>query len=349
MALFVKLCHSSKHQMAKDHALYTWIVSGSIIAGFYILFFLLKKWSGTRQRFIPSLVQKYLHLPGLVLCILIAGDFIAGRLALHYGHYLLYAYAIHLLDICVIIAVGFLAIRVIRLLYELLVHHQAERDQTDFTLRSVRTKFLMIQRILNIVVVIGTVSAILMTFDQVRQFGTTLLASAGMAGIVLGFAAQKSLGTLFTGIQIAISQPVKIGDVVVIEGQYGTIGEITLTYIVVDAWDEKRLVVPINYFLEHSFENWTRQSPEVMAQVKFRMDYMIPLEDLRADFMKWLGETPLWDRRKSSLLVIDVIDKTMQVSAVMSARNSYDAFKLECLVREKLIGYVRKMQNGSLP
>jgi small-conductance mechanosensitive channel len=328
--------------MSKDHTLYTWIVSGSIIIGFYALFFILKKWAGTRKRIIPSLIQKHLHLPGLVLCTLIAGNFVIGRMASHFEDYLIYTYLVHLMDICVITAAGFLIVKGIKLLYELLIHHQSERDQTDYTLRSVRTKFLMIQRILNIVVVIGTVSAILMTFEQVRQFGTTLLASAGMAGIVLGFAAQKSLSTLFTGIQIAISQPVKIGDVVVIDGQYGTIGEITLTYIVVDAWDEKRLVVPINYFLEHSFENWTRQSPEVVGQVKIKMDYMISLDDLRSHFMSWLEGTSLWDRRKASILVVDIIDRTMLVSAVMSARNSHDAFKLECLVREKLIAYVKK-------
>jgi len=188
-----------------------------------------------------------------------------------------------------------------------------------------------------------------MTFDSIRQIGTTLLASAGVVGLVIGFAAQKSLGTLFAGLQIAIAQPIRIDDTVVVEEQFGTIGEITLTYVVINSWDGRRLVVPINYFLEHPFENWTRTSPEVVGKVKFYADYSLPVAEVREQFNKWLENEPLWDKRTSNFIVSNATENTIELRATMSARNSDDAFTLECRMREKLIGHIHNNFPQCLP
>jgi small-conductance mechanosensitive channel len=179
--------------------------------------------------------------------------------------------------------------------------------------------------------------------------GTTILASAGVVGIVLGFAAQKSLGTLFSGIQIIVSQPIRIGDVVVVENEFGTIGEINLTFVVIQTWDGRRLIVPINYFLEKTFESWTRVSPEVISKVKIYTDYTAPIEKIRAEFKKHLEESALWDRRNADFLVTNANDKTIELRATMSAKDSATAWDLECYIREKLITYLQQNYPEALP
>jgi hypothetical protein len=189
----------------------------------------------------------------------------------------------------------------------------------------------------------------LMTFDSVRQFGISLLASAGIAGVVLGFAAQKSLGTLLAGIQIAVSQPVRLDDVVIVEGEWGRIEEITLTYVVVRIWDERRLIVPVTYFLDNAFQNWTYTSAEILGTVYIYADYSVPVEMVRKELKNILDSTDLWDGRLWSLLVTDSTERTMEMRALVSAANSSKAWDLRCLVRERLIDFLQREYPGSLP
>lgn len=323
------------------------MIGGGLIL-FYIIFFVLKKWSKRKGGFIPGLLEKYLHLAGVLFFIVIALNISLERirddLSLN-----TYQNTKHTLGILLILSFSLLLVRTITMLRELALSYYTRKDSKDYILRSAKTKFQIIERVLNLVIIISTLAAVLMTFNNIKQIGTTLLASAGVAGIVLGFAAQKSLGSLFAGIQIAISQPIKIEDIVVVEGQFGTIGEITLTYVVINTWDEKRLIVPINYFLENSFENWTRISPEVVAQVKVYTDYTLPIDEVRKEFNTWLQNTNLWDKRTAALLVTDADSKTIEIRATMSARNSSDAFDLECMIREKLIRYIREKYPDALP
>jgi small-conductance mechanosensitive channel len=327
--------------------LITLVISAAILAVFYLFLFMLKKWAA-KKRFFPQLIQKHLHIPGIVLCFTIIANVVIERLGIHADPELL-VFIKRVFHIVVILAAGFFAARIVKLVYEVLIYYYSSRKTEGYSLRSAKTKFQMIQRILNLVVIFVTMIAILMTFPLVKQFGNTLLASAGVAGIILGFAAQKSLGTLFSGIQIAIAQPVKIDDIVVVDNQFGTIGEITLTYIVVNTWDEKRLIVPINYFLENSFENWTRSSPEVVGKVKIYVDFNLPIDELRLKFNEWLSASDLWDKRKSALLITDSNDETMEVRATMSAKDSGDAYDLECLIREKMITYIKDNYPWALP
>jgi small-conductance mechanosensitive channel len=329
------------------------VISALLIAGgglllFYIIFFALKKWSSNKKYFLPGIISSNLHLPGLLLFIGIILTIDLNIFAVYFDKIAL-ANIRHGIKILLIVLTGFFLVRTVSFIREFLIAIYARREYKDFTLRSVKTKSLLIQRIANVIIIITTFSILLMTFRQVKEIGSALLASAGVAGIVLGFAAQKSLGTLFAGIQIAISQPVRIDDTVVVEGQFGTIGEITLTYVVVNTWDGKRLIVPISYFLEKSFENWTRKTPEVIGKVRIYTDYTLPVEEVRKACMQWVQESPLWDKRKSGFLVTNADNKTIEVRATMSAKDPDDAFDLECYIREKLITFIQQNYPQCLP
>jgi len=315
---------------------------------YLLLFAFIKRRARKEHHVFPQLLQKYIYLPGLLLVISFAllADF---SLVERYLYASLAQFVRHALYILVIISFAWLIMRGFTVFRELALRRYKEENPTDFTPRRAKTKFVLIQRLLNFMIVVAAVAAVLMTFDSVRQVGSTLLASAGVVGIVLGFAAQKSLGTLFAGIQIAIAQPIRLNDVVVVEDQFGTIGEITLTYVVVHTWDGRRLMVPINYFLENSFENWTRVTPEVVGKVKIRADYSLPVDEVRKEFKRWLETSELWDGQKSGFLVTGADERTIEVRATMSARNSDDAWDLECQIREKLITYIRENHPYALP
>jgi small-conductance mechanosensitive channel len=323
------------------------ITVGGIIL-FYLLFFLVKKWGQTKRHSFPYLLHKHLHIPGALLFVLITLNIDLGVFR-KYINTQSFGYIRHGLELLLIASVSFFLLRLSAFITEFLISIYSRREYHDYTLRSVKTKYQLIQRVINILIILISVAAIGMTFDEIKKFGSAILASAGIAGIILGFAAQKSLGSLFAGIQLAISQPVKIDDTVVVEDQFGTVGEITLTYVVVNTWDGKRLIVPISYFLENSFQNWTRESAEVVGQVKIYVDYTLPVAELRTEFQKWIDASPLWDHRKSSLLVTNSDDKTMEVRITMSAKNADDAFDLQCEMREKLITFIQGKYPNSLP
>lgn len=321
------------------------MVGGLIV--YQTIFFFLKRWAKNKRR-IPTLLNKYIYYPGLYMMSSIAASvgltFIRKYLSIK-----LYDILSHTLHILIIAFVGLLLTRIVKLFRDLGVNHYKVENPLDYSWRKAKTKFQLIQRMLNLLIVIATIAIILMTFDSIRQIGSTILASAGVLGLVLGFAAQKSLGTLFAGIQIAITQPIRIDDIVVVEGLSGTISEITLTYVIVRVWDGRRLTIPVNYFLEKSFENLTRDSPEMIAKVTIFMDYSLPVDEVRQQFFKWLDESPLWDRRKRSFSIIGADDKTIQIRGTMSVKNDSDGGDLEVMIRERLITYVQQNYPDSLP
>ena len=176
-----------------------------------------------------------------------------------------------------------------------------------------------------------------------------MIASAGVAGIVVGFAAQKSLGTLLAGIQIALTQPVRIDDVVIVEGEWGRIEEITLTYVVVRIWDLRRLVVPITYFIEKPFQNWTRTSADILGSVFLHVDYGVPVDALRKELTRILEASPNWDRKVNVLQVTDAKERTLELRALASSSDASRSWDLRCEVREKLVAFVQANYPGSLP
>jgi small-conductance mechanosensitive channel len=188
-----------------------------------------------------------------------------------------------------------------------------------------------------------------MLFQEVRQFGTSILASAGVVGIVLGFAAQKTISNLFAGFQIAMTQPIRLDDVVIVEGEWGRVEEITLTYVIIHIWDDRRLVVPLGYFIEKPFQNWTRATAQLLGSVFVWVDYTLPLDEIRKALKEIIEPNPLWDKRFWNLQVTDATEKTMQIRVLATSADSSKDWDLRCDIREKLIAYIQKHHPQSLP
>jgi small-conductance mechanosensitive channel len=215
--------------------------------------------------------------------------------------------------------------------------------------RGVYTQVTVLKKVAIAVISVFAVASMLMVFQPVRQLGTAMLASAGVAGIIVGFAAQKSLATLLAGFQIAMTQPIRIDDVVIVEGEWGRIEEITLTYVVVNIWDLRRLVVPITYFIEKPFQNWTRTTSDIIGSVFLYVDYDVPVEALRAELTRILAASPLWDRKVNVLQVTDTTESSVQLRALASSSDAAKSWDLRCEVREKLVQFVQQHYPGSLP
>lgn len=215
--------------------------------------------------------------------------------------------------------------------------------------RRMHTQVTVISRMAMVGVAIVGFALALTTFPAVRQVGLSMLASAGIAGIVIGFAAQPILGNLIAGVQIALTQPIRLDDVVIIEGQWGRIEEITTTYVVVKIWDERRLIVPFSRIIEQPFENWTRSSAAILGTVMLYADYTVPVGEVRAELRRIVEGHALWDGRVCGLQVTDVTEQTVQLRALVSARDASNAWDLRCEVRERLVDYLRREHPASLP
>ncbi len=223
-------------------------------------------------------------------------------------------------------------------------------DEADnLKARRVYTQVHVLRKVVIAGLVLLGLASMLMVFPSVRQFGTSILASAGIAGIILGIAAQRSLANFIAGFQIAITQPIRIEDAVVVEGEWGWIEEVTLTYVVVRIWDWRRLVLPITYFVEQPFQNWTRTSGNILGSVFLYVDYSIPLDALRAELDRVLDSTDLWDRRAKVLQVTDSRDHDIELRILCSGKDSPTTWDLRCHVREKMIEFIRDNYPGSLP
>jgi small-conductance mechanosensitive channel len=219
-------------------------------------------------------------------------------------------------------------------------------DAGDHRTRGLRTQLEVLSRVFGVIAVLIAAAVILMQFDFVRSVGVSLLASAGIAGVVVGLAAQKSLSGLIAGIQLSITQPMRIGDSVVIEGEFGTIEEINLTYVVVKIWDERRLIVPIGRFLDQPFQNWTKVGGQIHGAVMLYVDYAAPIESIRAETLRLCKQSDAWDGRTATVQVTDVSDRAAVVRVLVSAKNGDDAFRLRCELRERLLAFLAGLDGG---
>ena len=254
-----------------------------------------------------------------------------------------------MLSIAGIIANTLLLIRTI-VAVEAMMTSRSEILQYDaYKKRRVETRVQMIRRLLVFVILVLAIAAILMNFKEVRQIGTGLLASAGVAGVIAGFAAQKSLSTIIAGLQIAITQPMRIDDVVIVEGEWGTIEEITLTYAVIRIWDQRRLVVPITYFLEKPFQNWTRNSSDLIGTVFFYSDFLIPIDEIRAEAQRVVQASKLWDKRVFVVQVTDFRSDSVEIRILASAETSPTLFDLRCEIREKILIFLQNRYPSAFP
>ncbi|WP_037604763.1 mechanosensitive ion channel family protein [Streptacidiphilus rugosus] len=255
----------------------------------------------------------------------------------------------HWLLLALMASVGWLVVRVLAaVLAAFFARYEALSDDAARVQR-VRTQVGMLRRAASALVALVTVAAMLLTFPGMRTIGASLLASAGLIGIVAGIAAQSTLGNFFAGLVIAFGDLVRIGDTVVVEQQQGTVEEITLSYLVIRLWDQRRLVVPVSYFVSRPFENWTRADPKITGSMLLHLDHATPVAALREEFHRLLRESKEWDGRDWRLVVFDTTPSTIVLRATMTARTADDAFTLKCAVRESLLAWLRDQHPEALP
>jgi small-conductance mechanosensitive channel len=248
-----------------------------------------------------------------------------------------------------IVLVGWLALTALHV-WAVIYSRRFKLDASDNLIaRKHVTQVKILERTAAAFIIVVTMAAALMTIGPVRQYGVTLLASAGAAGIIAGLALQPLLTNLIAGVQIAVTQPIRIDDAVIVENEWGWIEEIGSTYVVVRLWDWRRMVLPLSYFIQNPFQNWTRETASLIGTAMIYVDYSAPVDEMREKLKEIAQATPLWDGDVVNLAVTDLSDRTMQVRCLVSARNAGEAFDLRCLVREKMVAFLKAEHPGSLP
>jgi small-conductance mechanosensitive channel len=253
------------------------------------------------------------------------------------------------LRIILIGATAWLALRLLAAVVETTTVRYSGAAPDPARARRVKTQLTLIQRLVTAVVIVIAAAAILLQFPAMRTLGTSMLASAGVLGIVAGIAAQSTLGNLFAGLSIAFGDMVRIGDEVVVDGEAGIVDEITVSYLVLRTWDERRITMPVSYFTSKPFENWTRGDPRMTGTVYFHVDPAAPVDAMRKRLLEILERSPEWDRRAWGLVVIDTTPSTIQLRALLTARDPGDVFNLRCVVREQMIDWLRREHPYALP
>ncbi|HEX7665664.1 MAG TPA: mechanosensitive ion channel domain-containing protein, partial [Polyangiaceae bacterium] len=246
-----------------------------------------------------------------------------------------------------VIGMSMLFLRVLGVLMGVAVSHLPTDTQHELRRRELRTRFSLLQRIANVIVIVLAGGIILTQFAFVRTVGLSVLASAGIAGVVVGLAAQKSMSSVIAGIQISLTQPIRIGDTVKVEGQVGVVEELSLTNVVIRLADKRRLIVPISRFLDQPFENWTRSSADLIGTVTLVVDFTTPIEDVRAEAKRLVEAHPLWDKRLSKMTVGDVTQGGVLLNVYLSAGDSSKLDDLKNDVREALLKWLQGKEGGA--
>jgi small-conductance mechanosensitive channel len=327
-----------------------WIIALAVVAGSLLLYFivsgiLIRMGKKSPEKTLGNAWKKFRN-PALVVVLLI--DFIFLKELFALGVEASVAVK-QFITIAIIFCVTWLLIKTINLTRELILRQYDMDEKDNLKARKVYTQFRVLERIIIFAVILIAIAIALMTFDGIRRIGISLFASAGVAGIIIGFAAQKLLGSILAGFQIALTQPIRIEDVVIVENEWGWIEEITLTYVVVRIWDKRRLIVPTTYFIENPFQNWTRVSADILGTVFIYTDYQVPVGELRKEFTRILEESKLWDGKVNVMQVTNATEKTIEIRALMSTVDSPTAWDLRVLVREKLISFLQENYPESLP
>jgi small-conductance mechanosensitive channel len=267
------------------------------------------------------------------------------------------SWAIQPLHLLLIAALTWLAMRLIRAGGELVVLRRGGLQLPDdpnlldanLAVRGLLTRARVLTRVLSLLILLVGLAVALMSIPDVRQIGASLLASAGIAGLVVGFAARPVLSNLLAGLQIAMTEPIRINDVLIVEGEWGRVEEITGTYVVFRVWDDRRLILPLQWFIEHPFQNWTRTSASLLGTVFLWVDYATPIEGLRDELKRLCAADPDWDGRLALVHVTDATETAVQVRFLVSAANSARAWELRCRIREGVIAYMQHVQPQHLP
>lgn len=330
----------------------SWFVGLSLVAGAILLAlsfyrfaaWLLNRAFGTRLPLLSVFIGRTAGPAQLALCLAA----VALVLPLAPLDDMIRTPLMRLFVVAVIALIGWISIRIVDM--SAARYLQNFRDVTEnFVARKHVTQVRVFKRVTDTIIVIITVSTALMTFDSVRQYGVSLFASAGAAGIIVGLAARPLLSNLIAGLQIAITQPIRIEDAVIIENEWGWVEDIASTYVVIRLWDWRRMVVPLSYFIEKPFQNWTRDTASLIGVIALHVDYRADVARIR----RWLEEaakqSKLWDGAVVNLQVIDADSRTIELRALVSARNAPQSWDLRCEIREKLVAFIRDEMPEALP
>lgn len=317
-----------------------------IVAAHALFFFIIRRVARRTGSLAGDAAIDHGRLPSLVLLLLVAGYLFLPLFPLPAS---LVDVSRQILSIFLIVTVAWVVIKLTNVGRDLIAHHYDITESDNLTARKINTQYRILQKVIITIVVILSFAAVLMTFDKVKQLGAGILASAGIVGLILGLAAQRTLGTLIAGIQIALTQPIRLDDVVIVEGEWGRVEEINLTFAVVRIWDLRRLVVPITYFLEKPFQNWTRVSADLLGAVYLSVDYAVPISVLRAELKRLVEGHPKWDGKVCALQVTNSSERTLELRALVSTSNSADAWDLRCELRENLVTFIQKNYPHALP
>lgn len=255
----------------------------------------------------------------------------------------------HTLTLVLIAAAAWLLVRIATAVVDSSYARYAAEAPDDARVRRVRTQVTLIHRVVTAVVVVVAAALMLLTFPPMRTVGASVLASAGVLGIVAGIAAQSSLGNLFAGLQIAFGDTVRIGDTVVVDKEWGTVEEITLTFLTVRTWDERRITMPVSYFTSKPYENWSRGGAQKTGTVFWHLDHSAPVDLMREQLLRILSDIPEWDGRTGSLAVTDTTPHTVQIRALVTAKDADDVWTVRCAVRERLITWLVTHHPYALP
>jgi small-conductance mechanosensitive channel len=320
------------------------VVSSLIVR--WIVFFLLGRMAARRGSVIANSIFRHgkrlswWFFPLLAILVALPGTSLPPRV-MHPAQ--------HVVGIVLILVIAWLVILVSHVVSDILTARYRVDVADNLLARKVETQLSVLHRVVAVGVILIALAIILMTFPAIRSIGASLLASAGLAGLVVGVAMKPTFSSLVAGIQIALTQPMRLEDVVIVEGEWGWIEEIRTTYVVVRIWDLRRLVVPLSYFIENPFQNWTRTSSDLLGTVLLWVDYTVPIQEVRNELQRIVKTTKLWKGEVCVLQVTDANERAMQIRALVDARGSGQAWDLRCYVREKLIDFLQQRYPQSLP
>ena len=325
------------------------IITGSLLLGSVIkllIFGLIKSYRREKAPLLTTSVVKHLSQPSSWFIPLLVLSFMLPLIKLPPGPSEVLR---RILELSLIITFAWCLVEAINVLQDLIRNHYQISKADNYRERRLLTQLQFVRKVAKVSVLFFAVCLILMSFATVRKIGTGLITSAGIASVIVGFAAQRSISNLLAGFQIAFTQPIRIDDVLVVEGEWGRVEEITLTYVVLRIWDERRLVLPLNYFIEKPFQNWTRTTSQLLGTVFLYTDYTVPIEAVREELTRIVSGHKLWDKRVCLLQVTESKESTLELRILVSAADSGSAFDLRCDVREKLITFIQENYPESLP
>ncbi len=320
-----------------------------LIAGFLfavIIFRLVKLLLSKRKNSTLKRALSLIQYPFKTLVLLIAVNFVRINLQMNYPEVEKFEHFIYLVFLAVF---AWMSISFVNAIQSGMIYKYNVENSDSVKSRKIYTQIKVFKNLLVFLIIFFTISVALLSFETIKQLGVSLLASAGVAGVIIGFAAQKSISMLLAGFQLAITQPIKLNDVVIVEGERGRVEEITLTYVVVVLWDMRRMVLPVNYFIDQPFQNWTHKSTDIIGNVIIYVDYNFPVEKLRDYMTLSLAENPYWNGDVNRLLVSDCTEKSMELRALASAKDTSSVRALQAKLREDLIAFIQKNYPNSLP